>query len=559
VDILEDSRVAEMWEKEPPRKASPSDPKWLHHIEYLAEKNVVSRARLDKPIIHWASYFAVGKPGTFKCKTCHTACASSQCHLCQKNSAECLTRAIFDARMWNDACRQGAHCNLVRPDVATSLLCEHAWGEPNVGFFSNSWDVKNFFYQVPISEELSRHLGISCNGIIARCVKLPMGWHRSVITACAITAAIILSEVPNTLPHQPLDDGPSPPAFITVLDTRGEIRGWVFHYVDNIFIIVDDKSLFEGWCAHIRKQLRRFNVALKYDRTDNIFLGLEYTVRDGRLFYHHSNVKKWQDADISMSSSRRDVSHAAGIILWDRAVADIPWMRVAPTLEALSRVGKEATSRKLWDALHTLPPHLVASINQSLDTIRQDVWHCRTPRKRTRRFTCSDASMEKVAFVIMEDSTSKCISSFAHVTDISHIYLLELKAARMCIEFCSSQFPNSEIWIAIDNKAVYHAMRRRFSLEPRAAAEFLLIEAALEAGNISLIPVLIRGVDNLADCKTRGKRLSERRFRRTWETLVAATEGRRPRESSEEISDGEGESDEDGPPEGENHPADSDD
>jgi len=550
VDILEDDRVSLMWEKEDkPRKACPSDPLWRPHIEYLARNDVgvIALGRSELPIQHWATYFAVEKPGTFTCKLCKAPCDSKLCSACSLESATCKSRAIFNAKMWNEACKKGAHSNLIRPDVALNLMGDHPWGEPGVGFFTNSFDVKNFFYQVAISRELSRHLGIACGGLIGSCVKLPMGWHRSVITACCITAAIILSDVPKRLHTQHISNGDSPPAFITILDAGGEIRGWVFHYVDNIFVVCDDRNLFEEWVNHIRKRLKRFQVLLKYDRVDNTFLGIEFTTKEGRLWYHHSNVRKWSESDIKSDSSRRDAAHAAGVILWDRSVADIPWMKVSPTVEALSIVGREASTRKLWDSFHGLPERIVVEINSNLRRIREDHWYSRTKISRERAFACSDASMEKLAFVIMGTSTSNCTSSFAYVTVDDHIYLLELRAARMAIEFAAVQLPGRELWLAIDNKAVFHAMRRRFSLEPRAAAEFILIEEAFQGGNLSVIPVLIRGTDNLADNKTRGKRLSERRFRRTWEVLRAATEGRRPDENTEEVSEGEGDSDDEGP------------
>lgn len=557
-DILEDTRVALMWDREPPRKAHPSDALWRPHIEYLIDKKVLSTDRVEGGIIHWATYFAVEKPGTFKCAQCKAACCDVRCHACELNSAKCCTRAIFNARMWNEASKHGAHCNLVRPDVALTLMTEHSWGDPGKGFFTNSFDIKNFFYQVPISKELSRHLGISCDGLVARCEKLPMGWHRSVITACSLTAAIILCDTPSYLYMKHVENGVSPPAFITVLDAKGETRGWVFHYVDNIFVIVDDSLIHEQWCTHIRKQLKRFNVALKYDRVDNTFLGVEVTTRDSRLHYHHSNVGKWSESFISNSSSRRDVAHTAGVILWDRAVADTPWSHVAHTIEALSRVGREATSRKLWDALHCLPPECVEDLNTNLRRILTDTWYTRRVRPSRRIFACSDASLEKIAFVFLDEKIEDCISFFDRVTNHDHIYLLELEAARFCIEFCANKHPDTELWLAIDNKAVFHAMRRKFSLEAKAAKEFLRIERVLKESNIAVIPVLIRGVDNLADCKTRGKRLSNRRFRRTWEVLRAATEGRRPMENSEEISEGEGESDDEGPQGGEHFPCNSD-
>ena len=215
-DIIQDNRVAQMWDKDlfPPQPAIPSSRRWTSHIEYLCSKNVCSKKRLEKGIIHWATYFAVAKQGCYKCDQCQNITDGYCCQICNSYGSTNLTRAIFNARQWNNASTAGAPCNLARPDIVLSLMADHAWGPMEAtegcGFFTRSFDVKNFFYQVPISEELSRHLGIVCGDLVAHCTKLPMGWHRSVVTACCITAAVILQDVPKGPFHKEIPQGDSP-------------------------------------------------------------------------------------------------------------------------------------------------------------------------------------------------------------------------------------------------------------------------------------------------------------------------------------------------------------
>jgi len=515
-DLLHDDRVASFWE--PRECGSPilTAEEHTEHLNTLAEAGVISVKRTG--LLHWARYFPVLKTNR-------------------------LARAIFDCRDFNRCCKDAPYLNLLRMDVLLSMLAAESWTE----LFMHQFDLRHNFYQLKIGEELSRHFGIQCGNFVAHCVCAPMGWKRSPYCCISVNYGICLAGLSTKL-HVKVPDisNASPPAFLEILDSAGERVGFIFVWYDNICVISKNRSIGQQWVAHIRTQLRRFNAAVKQDEESSIFLGLNFFTVGGHMHWSHADLSKYNDAWVGYESTRKEIAQAAGIILWDKTVSGRPWWDLKKVLQVSQNIGRNVHKRRDWNEVFPLPYDQESAINAALARIQSGLVYSRTFKPRQVVRMASDASKHFTAFVVLAESglCKDCVSFPQDALPGKIIFLLELHGAKRAIVFASKHHKGKRLYLAVDNKGVYHALRKGFSLVPEAEADFDDIQHAIESGDLEVIPVFVPGICNVADSPTRHHMLSKRRLRDTLAYIQAVEKGFVAWKLDDE-SDTHGDSDED--------------
>lgn len=516
-DLIQADRVAAFWEPRESGSAILTDEEHIDHLKTLNEAGVIAFDHVG--ILHWSRYFPILKSNG-------------------------LARAIFDCRDFNKCCKDAPYLNLLRIDVLLSMLSAENWSE----FFMHQFDLRHNFYQLGVSEELSRHFGVQCGGIVGRCVCVPMGWKRAPYCCLSINYAMCVAGMGKHL-HVRIPDAAnaSPPAYLEIMNASGERVGWIFVWYDNICIFSKDAKIGMDWVLHIRKQLLRFKAYVKQDELSNVFLGLRFMTSEGHLYWTHADLAKYQNAWVSYDSSRRDIAHSIGIVLWDKAVSGIPWWEIKDVLKASQAIGREATTRRMWNEISPLPPNLEKAVNRGVQKVLKGQLYTRTSSQRDCVKYASDASKAKVAFVLLDESgVNECTAMHQPVYDSKFIFLLELRAARMAVQHAARNHRSKRMYLAVDNKGVFHALRKGFTLVQEAEDDFDMLQDALSDGDVELIPVFVPGTCNVADSPTRGKPLSRRRLRDTLEYIRAVAQGHVAWRKDDE-SDQDGNSDEEGP------------
>ena len=514
-DLIYENRVASFWQPRDLGSTILTQEEHTDHVQTLKEAGVISFERAG--LYHWTRYFPVMKTNG-------------------------LARAIFDCRQFNDCCTDAPYLNLLRIDVLLNMLSAEGWPV----LFMHQFDLRHNFYQLSISEELSKHFGIQCGGIVGRCAVAPMGWKRSPYCCLSINYAMCITGLRKGL-HVGIPDPSnlSPPAFLEIMSAGGERVGFLFVWYDNICIMCKDPDIGEKWVDHVRSQLKRFRAFIKQDEASPIFLGLQFATSDCHLFWKHADLNRYENTYVSYDCTRREIAHAAGIVLWDKAVSGIPWWDIKEVLKATQAVGREALTRKSWNEVFPLHPTQEGAINRGVARVLKGQWYTRQQKQRDVIMMASDASLTTTAFVLLGDETADCVISSELASEPSRIYLLELHAASMAIQFAATHYKGRRLYLAVDNKGVFHALRKGFTLVPEAEREFDLIQAALSLGEVELIPVFVPGVCNVADSPTRAKRLSRRRLRDTLAYIHAIQKGAVAWRKNAEESDSEGDSDAD--------------
>ena len=107
----------------------------------------------------------------------------------------------------------------------------------------------------------------------------------------------------------------------------------------------------------------------------------------------------------------------------------------------------------------------------------------------------------------------------------SHIFYSELQAAVWAIQEMCLHHSGVCIVVATDNAAVFHVLRRGSTGTAEGAPYMEVLKHSLHGTGNSILPVLIPGLQNVADAKTRGYDFDLERYQITWRHLVTAAQG----------------------------------
>ena len=148
--------------------------KWRTHLEELVQYKVVEKC--DQAHMRFqCTYFAVPKS-----KTC--------------------SRSIFNGAALSDKCITPPPVNLLDIPRIVQLVSELAGtGSPRLYGFTA--DIRHWFHQVPISDQLSRYFYVRCAEQSYRFRVLPMGWSFSPYVCQALAWTCILQALSECYPQ----------------------------------------------------------------------------------------------------------------------------------------------------------------------------------------------------------------------------------------------------------------------------------------------------------------------------------------------------------------------
>jgi len=170
---------------------------------------------------------------------------------------------------------------------------------------------KNFFHQVPVGEHTHPWFTVKAEGGPTYQFKvLPQGWSWSPCIATAISYGIALGEWPSDLKYM-VDwealEGDTSPAFVPLRDKDGNEIGLLTFYIDNLFVILNDKDIMNRVREHVIRRAAHCQCAFKlkdtfpvdpitglhlpedYNSVMVFLLGMRIMYKEGRIFWNHAN------------------------------------------------------------------------------------------------------------------------------------------------------------------------------------------------------------------------------------------------------------------------------
>lgn len=496
----------------------------------------------------------------------------------EKSSGERCARAILNGKKLSEKLKRPEPVNLPEiPDVLMLLADLHdsvqdrnRKGGPRYPAMITA-DFRHFFHQIAIHPEIGEYCGVRFGEAFFRWRNLPMGLSHSPRVAQCLGWGMLLGtrETPPSLrmAKKALEDAANPPAYVYLQNQSQECVGLLFLWYDNITCLSYDNavtreilSLFtnmknefnvefkeinhfpastasidladRGWtCLGFQLGIRRKQ--LKRDRNDVTIGGQTELVwrHDPDKLYRWKRVIAGLECKDEHLPSRRDVARALGLLCWHGYLYHIPLCSMSDSLDHMRTNAPKSFAE--WDTPTSLTSADVLEISNQLVSIvaLQEASGGWTTRFQTAPSTtvrgASDASDFSGGWVVFNEDGS--IHGVPRKFDWNrglrpaHIFLKEMAAAVTLIEHLAMLHPGKRIQICCDNTGVVGAIRRMYSVN-RAANEMLKrIAKIMRSQRVEVVG--IRGIDNVADCPSRGVAICPKRLKATWQCLADADRG----------------------------------
>jgi hypothetical protein len=437
-------------------------------------------------------------------------------------------RAIGDARTANLLFRRPPAVGL--PFLPRVLNLMHKIG---VKFFVTG-DWRHYFYQIAITDELSRFFEINSGFLQAQFKVLPMGFAWSPFVAQALGWSIILAREDNQSSlgvDEEVTRRENIPE-IVILREEGRDVGIIVLWYDNVLVATTKEGLAHRWYSRLRKNGERFNAVWKELSTPSTqaeYIGLALNA-DPSVRWRHKDSKpgKWLSRANSPVVTPKDIAALVGILIWDATVSMTPLLHYFDEIHLLRKWSPKCKTKKDWNEPITFEENDIIRIEQlkmAVRTICSNEWV--VPKRieiSSNLFLASDASDRRAGVVFLNGSVTKPLwmtHRFKERARHSSIFMKELMAVLLAVRFarkhCSQPWERCHLHIAVDNTAAIGAIEKGYS--PNKAA-CIVIKAILDLIPISRLTIkYVKSEDNSADEPSRRKRLVSSKIRKNLDLL----------------------------------------
>ena len=482
-----------------------------------------------------------------------------------------LGRFVFNLSLFSRLCKRPIPVNLpFIPELVRRIgLLRRAGSPDDPGGWCWSADYKNWFFQVPIPEWISRYFTISVGTLAYQFICVCQGWSWSSAICASVAWGIVLGEFPAKLRH--LIDweslkGDTVPSYV-MLRRHGVDVGIIVLWIDNIFVVTVEKQLTDSIRTHIVNRSKSCRAAFKVPRNeedtgwtrvdkdgwpvpDDIsqsgeFIGMRFLWGETQWVWRHIDVDGF-NRKVPLLAERRFFASVVGSLIWDATITMENMERLQPALDVIRRITKGVSKRPQWREIVRVTEEEAGTLRTLLVVAYERQWiyvEDEVPRSfplfQTFVYVASDASKYKVAWVeipalkplstaslVRASEDTGLLGNFDFALAVgSHIFYSELQAAVWAITEMCLRHKGVCIVIATDNSAVFYVLRRGFTGTTEGAPYMEALKLVLRGTGNHVLPVLIPGLQNVADAPTRAYEWDLERFQITWRHLVTAAQG----------------------------------
>jgi hypothetical protein len=400
-----------------------------------------------------------------------------------------VLRTILDCRCANQAFSDPLPVNL---PVLPQLL--DAFGQVEE---MRALDLRHWYHQIPISGALSKWFTVAFGSLRLQWNVLPMGWKWACFIAQAIstfavagTVALEWEEIPQVI----------------------RVGGVVFAVVyDNILAGGPSEELEPAWAA-LRARLDELNAIVKEEfiaRNGSALpaLGLEWAPSTSGLRW--KLLDRLGEKAVALANSlpvavnAKLIAGMLGVIAWSRYATLSDLCDLHPFYRRLS----QTVARSGWGSTDDLAAY--PGLVDLLRRIPSLGWQCHV-EQTSEVLVFSDAHVTGYGFVGGDPLVAHQGSWHVPFSSADMFFLEAIAAKQAVLSFAS---PQRAIHLAVDNKALMFALRKRSTACPRTAVVLRDVFDTLRAYSAKCIPGWIPTGFNPADSLSRGFPLDVSRLR----------------------------------------------
>jgi hypothetical protein len=553
---------------EDPFKGRKTASKWSAHLEKLSRWKVVLQCSVRRIAAMPSTYFAVFKGSCDVCQALGLACTGTQ-------SCELRARTIFNGKLLSQSGQPPLPCGL--RDLAELCITLAKFFRGSSALYGTVGDFRHFFHQFGLSEDISLHFVLRVGEAFFRWALLPMGWSWSPVIAQSATITMLLIALETAkFDTTAYKAAGAVPCFLMVTHlTNPAVRCFATAWYDNVFCLVNDHDIAGKVHRAIRetvkgfqsdggktiwKDLMRFrldeNGVTPYNdevigKVVKSYLGLEFRFRshesstlpkrprtDGpeALRSGTEGYLEWRPSSDHLTKlsnlkallelttlTARQIARIAGTIIWHKHVTLKPLFEVATVIHVISTVSK---TKKHWNEKFTMTSAWREVLLDGLESVNLREWIHPPVPTRIERFirSATDASKLRLGWAWWPPSPddiprmklrSRRWATFPGMED-ANIFLKELLAAVLFIEFICVEYQGVCIVLAMDNSAAAAVLRRMYSRTQYGLELAIRAQMALDTAHNSLQIMLVTSEQNAcADRPSRNRTptdLEERLF-----------------------------------------------
>jgi len=270
-------------------------------------------------------------------------------------------RVIVDMRIPASLCLSPPPVNF--PLIRT-LLIEVASLSYSTGLWAVTGDFAFWFYQIPCSPWLQSLFGVEIENPstgkrqFARMKCCPMGFSYCPRWAASLGWVVILHrQTQNTDRLGVYEEwSENPPQFVRLRDgPDGKTVGYIFLWIDNIFIITNDQKLRDDWHNRLSSNARYFHCLWKKDTlvktSSPNYIGIHFRRVDANVRWCHEKerITKWKELVRRPILTPRDVARHVGVAQWHQLLSLQPLFSIEDPIEIGRRISKRIVSKATWD------------------------------------------------------------------------------------------------------------------------------------------------------------------------------------------------------------------
>jgi len=187
---------------------------------------------------------------------------------------------------------------------------------------------------------------------------------------------------------------------------EGATKGFIFLWIDNVFIITNDQSLRDKWYRRLVSNGRYFNCIWKPGtlvRTSTpSYIGIHFRQEGDTIRWCHEQKRtlKWKELLSRPILTPRDVARHIGVAQWHQMISLKPLFTIEDPIEIGRRISKRIRSKKDWDTSLsslglTLPEKDIRTLRQYVRQAKSNEWfsvHISQPCSTI--YACTDACKE---------------------------------------------------------------------------------------------------------------------------------------------------------------------
>lgn len=398
-------------------------------------------------------------------------------------------------------------------------------------------DFRHWFYQMKLPACARKLFTVLCEEFIGQFKVWPMGfkWAPFMAQCLSMIMAKFAIEASGFTAKSPVEETVIPPFWIIM--KNGTPVGFFVFWYDNALIVTGSTFVRDRIVEAMITVATTINAQWKLEKGQSEpfvkstgscqYIGIQFKCINHGVTWSHveDNANRWSLLTGADTHSWRHASEMIGVIIWNWTVSGLRRSAIEEILVITQKIGALLLERNQWDNPATLRVEEWSLLKEQINEIVAQGFLARVvpdvPVSSQVILLATDAMKIKGAAVRFSADGIELDHLEWDLDELLHINHKETDTARLGVDWVATEFPNSEIRLAVDNTTAAVALSKFvFTSDKELQTKLEETEQTLVTQHCYLIVVQVPGIDQGADERSRGNVSAPDRLRRCGKYLL---------------------------------------